>query len=84
MKRAKVSELKAQLSSYLAEVRGGASIIVCDRNTPIAQLIPARDPEAISIREPTRPLEDLRRLKGVRLPGRVDVERLLREDRDQR
>jgi antitoxin (DNA-binding transcriptional repressor) of toxin-antitoxin stability system len=71
MRRAKVSELKARLSGYLADVRGGESILVCDRNTPIA-------------REPTRPLAELGRLKGVRPKRRIDVERLLRDDRDQR
>lgn len=39
MRRAKVSELKARLSSYLADVRGGESVLVCDRNTPIARLV---------------------------------------------
>jgi hypothetical protein len=34
MNRAKVSQLKAQLSGYLARVRGGESIVVYDRNTP--------------------------------------------------
>ena len=84
MRRAKVSELKAQLSGYLAEVRGGASIVVCDRNTPIAQLVPVENVDALSIREPTRPLRDLRNLKGVRPKGQVDVDKLLRDDRDQR
>jgi prevent-host-death family protein len=84
MKRAKVSELKAGLSGYLAEVRNGASIVVCDRNTPIAHLVPTGSTDDLVIREPTRPIAELRRLKGVRPKGRVDVERLLREDRDQR
>ena len=85
MKRAKVSELKAQLSGYLAQVRGGESIVVCDRNTPIAHLVPVGSGDnALAIREPTRPLRDLRRLKSVRPKKAVDVARLLREDRDQR
>ena len=37
---AKVSELKAKLSGYLAKVRRGATVTVCDRQTPIAQLVP--------------------------------------------
>ena len=40
MTRAKVSELKARLSAYLAEVRGGGEVIVYDRATPIARLVP--------------------------------------------
>jgi antitoxin (DNA-binding transcriptional repressor) of toxin-antitoxin stability system len=85
MKRAKVSELKARLSSYLADVRGGATVVVCDRNTPIAHLVPtdAAD-DGFQVREPTRPLRDLRRIKGIRPKRPVDVVALLREARDQR
>lgn len=85
MKRAKVSELKAGLSGYLADVRGGDTIVVCDRNTPIARLVPtADDDDGLKIRQPTRSLRELRRMRGLRPRRRVDVERLLREDRDQR
>jgi prevent-host-death family protein len=84
MRKVKVSELKARLSGYLADVRGGESIVVCDRNTPIARLVPTEDGDGFQVREPTRPLEDLRGLKGIRPKGRVDVARLLRDDRDQR
>ena len=84
MKRAKVSELKAHLSSYLADVRGGASVIVCDRNTPIARLVPAEEHPGLQVREPTRPLADLRRIRGVRPRRAIDVVASLRLDRDQR
>jgi prevent-host-death family protein len=84
MKRAKVSELKAHLSSYLADVRSGATVLVCDRNTPIARLVPSDDPADLQIREPTRPLADLRRIRGVRPRATVNVTELLRLDRDQR
>src|SRR5438045_7429412 len=40
MSSAKVSELKAKLSAYLTEVRGGGTVVVYDRNTPIARLVP--------------------------------------------
>src|SRR2546427_561212 len=42
MKRAMVSDLKVHLSAYLAEVRRGESVVVCDRTTPIARLVPDR------------------------------------------
>ena len=84
MKRAKVSELKARLSSYLADVRSGATVVVCDRNTPIARLVPSDETPDVHIREPTRPLAELRRLRGVRPHGPIDVTELLRLDRDQR
>jgi prevent-host-death family protein len=84
MKRAKVSELKARLSSYLADVRSGATVLVCDRNTPIARLVPSDEPTDVQIREPIRAAAELRRLRGVRPRGPVDVTGLLRLDRDQR
>ncbi len=42
MKKAAVSELKASLSEYLAKVKKGEEIIVTDRGTPVAKLIPFR------------------------------------------
>ena len=84
MKRAKVSELKAHLSSYLADVRSGATVVVCDRNTPLARLVPSDDMVDVPIREPTRAPAELRRLRGVRPRAAVNVTELLRLDRDQR
>ena len=40
-----VSELKANLSRYLREVRRGGEIQVTDRGTPIARLVPPAEPE---------------------------------------
>ena len=48
MKSAKVSELKASLSKYLARVKAGEEVIVTERGTPIAKLVPLprdEDPE---------------------------------------
>ncbi|MDE0136576.1 MAG: type II toxin-antitoxin system prevent-host-death family antitoxin [Acidimicrobiaceae bacterium] len=40
-----VSELKANLSHYLRQVRRGGEIQVTDRGTPVARLVPASEPE---------------------------------------
>ncbi|MDO9558190.1 MAG: type II toxin-antitoxin system prevent-host-death family antitoxin [Syntrophales bacterium] len=40
MKTAAVSQLKTFLSGYLANVKAGEEIIVTDRGTPIARLVP--------------------------------------------
>jgi prevent-host-death family protein len=40
MKAAKVSELKAGLSKYLARVKRGEEVLVTERGTPIAKLVP--------------------------------------------
>jgi prevent-host-death family protein len=85
MKQANVSDLKARLSGYLAEVRRGQTVEVCDRRTPIARIVPIeRDADDLHVDEPRRPLSDLRKVKPVRLRRPVNVSRLLRESRDQR
>lgn len=84
MKRAKVSTLKAHLSEYLAEVRGGETVVVCDRNTPIARLLPYEEGEGLRIREPTRAATELRKIKGVKPTQPVDAVALLRLSRDRR
>ena len=40
MKEAKISDVKNQLSRYLALVRKGETIRILDRDVPIAQIIP--------------------------------------------
>lgn len=40
MKSAKISELRDGLSEYLARVRRGETVIVYDRDTPIARIQP--------------------------------------------
>lgn len=57
----KVSELKARLSEYLRSARRGHAVTVCDRNTPIARLVPCQ-PEhtALTARQPIRMLHDVK------------------------
>ncbi|HXQ30833.1 MAG TPA: hypothetical protein VN790_02535 [Steroidobacteraceae bacterium] len=38
MEKATVSQLKNQLSAYLRKVRAGASVLILDRDEPIARL----------------------------------------------
>lgn|SRR3990170_4707244 len=40
MKEAKISEIKNQLSRYLALVRRGEVVRILDRDVPIAQIVP--------------------------------------------
>ena len=81
-----VSELKSHLSAYLAEVRQGRSIVVCDRATPIARLVPYEPDEedGFEVLAASLPVSELKKVRGVRPKRPVDVVRLLREDRDAR
>ncbi len=66
-KTVKVAELKARLSEYLRAARRGHPVTVCDRDTPIARLVPYQpDGEPLAVREPVRALHD------VPLPGPLD------------
>jgi prevent-host-death family protein len=40
MKRVNISVLKAQLSAHIQLVRKGEEVLVCDRNKPVARIIP--------------------------------------------
>jgi prevent-host-death family protein len=85
MKWAKVSELKARLSAYLRDVRNGETVVVCDRLTPIARLVPIEpDDGGFSVVEPHRPGRGRKEVRPVRLRKKVDMVELLRESRDQR
>jgi prevent-host-death family protein len=85
MTRAKVSELKARLSMYLARVRRGDTVIVCDRDTPVARLVPYTEQnDGFVVHEPARPLGGLVGIRGVKPRRPVDVVDQLRLDRDHR
>ena len=40
MKKARIAELKNNLSRYLEHVRAGGTVLVLDRDDPIAQIVP--------------------------------------------
>ena len=41
MRTAKISELKAKLSAHIQYVKDGEEVLIFDRNTPVARLVPA-------------------------------------------
>jgi prevent-host-death family protein len=43
MQSVRIAELKSHLSEYLRAVRAGETIAVLDRETPVAQIVPARE-----------------------------------------
>lgn len=85
MKTAKVSELKARLSAYLSEVRGGGTVVVYDRNAPIARIVPFKeDADDLVIIDASAPPSDLKGIKGVRPRKRINADKLLRDLRGDR
>lgn len=45
MKTTGIAELKAQLSRYLAQVKGGQEVVITERGEPVAKLVPLRKGE---------------------------------------
>ena len=85
MNQVRIADLKAHLSRYLARVRKGDSVVICDRQTPIARLVPiAGREDEIVLREPPGSTADLKNVRGVTLKRDIDVMRVLRESRGHR
>ena len=81
MKQARIAELRARLSEYLRAVRRGDTVIVLNRDTPIARLVPiakaglrVREPRAGSLPPNKVPIPSHKKLE-------FDVLELLREER---
>lgn len=84
MKRVGIADLKAHLSGYLRTVKKGETLLVMERETPVARMVPAADVRAgIVTRPPSRELTSvkrmLKRLRPLDLP--VDSLAILLEDR---
>jgi len=54
MKRSSVSYLKAHLSAELKAVQAGETVVVMDRDHPVARLVPLEDGKGSEVREPLR------------------------------
>jgi prevent-host-death family protein len=82
MRQVRIAELKARLSEYLRAVRRGETIVVLDRETQIAQIVPVRAPSVLRIRRPapgTVPPNRVPLPKPANLS--VDIVQLLLEER---
>ena len=86
MKAVRVAELKSHLSEHLRSVRRGHPLIVLDRDTPIAQIVPCPNGTASPpIRQPrpqSRKPKDFHPLPPLKL--RHDPVAVLLEDRHLR
>lgn len=61
MKSASLTDAKNNLSAYVDQVRAGNSILITDRNTPVAKLVP------VSLGDET----DAQRLDRLERAGRI-------------
>lgn len=42
MRTVNISDLKAQLSAHIQFVKDGEEVLICDRNKPVARIVPCR------------------------------------------
>jgi prevent-host-death family protein len=83
----KIAELKSRLSAYLRSVRAGNEIVVKDRETPVARIVPFQPAVTrLSVIVAKRSHTDIDRLPFFRPKGlkRSDVEAALRWTRRER
>jgi prevent-host-death family protein len=78
-----VAILKEKLSYYLNLVKAGDEVVVTSHRHRVARIVPATAPSA-EIVEPTRPVKDLRKIKGVKLKRWASGVKSLLDDRRRR
>ena len=83
MNGVRIADLKSHLSEHLRKVRGGTSLTVLDRDTPIARIVPWKAGDGPLKLRP--PLAGAPKLQRVPLPPQLgfrgDVVQLLMEER---
>ena len=80
----RIAEFKNHLSRYLRSAQKGHEIVIKDRETPIARLVPYAEPEnGLVSRPPIGSLKDLDEMPRYAPPNLTweDVEEALREER---
>lgn len=82
--RVQIAQLKARLSGYLRTVRHGGELIVMDRKTPVARLLPYEEgPHRLESRPPLPGATPLDQLVFEPFPVVLpDVMEFLIEDRE--
>ena len=82
MSRVRIAELKAHLSEHIRRVRGGRTLTVLARDTPVARIVPYEAEGPLEIRRAARKPRQLR--LPPPLPVRTDSLSVLLDDRASR
>jgi len=83
MNTVNVATLKEKLSYYLGLVKKGQEVVVTSHRHLVARIVPSDAPTA-RILEPTRPVKDLLKIKGVKRRRSVSAVETLLSDRRRR
>lgn len=83
MSHVRIADLKSHLSEHLRKVRGGRSLTILDRDTPIARIVPwEAEGVPLKVRSPLPGALPLQRVPlPPPLPRRGDIVKLLLEER---
>jgi prevent-host-death family protein len=97
MRSVNIAELKNRLSAYITYAKAGETIVIRDRNTPVAQLVPFVADDGLSEEErqlvadgimtmPVRPL-DLKKffqMPAAKVTGNAGIQAVIDERREGR
>jgi len=78
-----VATLKEKLSYYLNLVKGGQEIVVTSHRHRVARILPASAPDSQAA-QPSRPVKDLAKIRGVKPRRSLSAVKTLLEDRRRR
>jgi prevent-host-death family protein len=85
MNTVKIAEFKSHLSEHLRQVKRGQTLIIMDRNTPIARVVPYSDDMQAGLLQVRKPLPQSPKLHQIPLPPplrlRKDIVQWLLEER---
>ncbi len=78
-----IADFKSRLSHYLKAVRQGKPLVLLNRDTPVARVLPyLAEPGRLIVRKPSRPSSEVRLPPPVR--QKVNSLRALLEERRER
>jgi antitoxin (DNA-binding transcriptional repressor) of toxin-antitoxin stability system len=80
---AELSDALKKLSNHLGLVREGQEVLVTSHRHRVARILPAAAPDA-QVTEPSRPVKDLKKIKGIKPRHLVSAAKRLLEDRRRR
>jgi prevent-host-death family protein len=83
MTEVNVATLKEKLSYYLGLVKKGQEIVVTSHRHRVARILPPSGPDA-QVTGPSRPVKDLRKIKGIKSRRSISAVQTLFEDRRRR
>lgn len=80
--KAKIGELKTHFSSYIQKVKKGGEIVVTERNTPVAKIIPfpEKKEKLLIIHKPKQPYK-FSDIKVPPMDSKIDILEILKQTR---